>query len=80
MWKILTEQIGKEIYYSLVSRGLFAEEQKGYRKGTKGIGELLCIDAQREQNETKTYRIDYKTHSISSHIMYKIADDVIKFI
>ena len=27
MWKILTAQIGEEIYYSLTSRGLFPAEQ-----------------------------------------------------
>ena len=29
MWKILTAQIRGEIYYSIISRGLFHEEQKG---------------------------------------------------
>ena len=32
--KILTVQIKEEIYYSLTSRGLFPEEQKGCRKGS----------------------------------------------
>ena len=43
MWKIQTAQI-KEIYYSLISRGLFHEEQKGCHKETRGTGELLYID------------------------------------
>ena len=43
MWKILTSQI-LEIYNSLISRGLFTGEQKGYRKGTRETGELLYID------------------------------------
>ena len=44
MWKILIAQIREEIYYSLINRGLFLEEQKGCRKGTSGTGELRCID------------------------------------
>ena len=44
MWKILTAQIREEIYYSLRSRGLFPEEQKGCRKGSRGTAELLSID------------------------------------
>ena len=36
MWKILTAQIREEIYYSLISRGLFPNEQKGCRKGSRG--------------------------------------------
>ena len=35
MWKILTTQIREEIYNSLEFRGLFSEEQKGYRKKEK---------------------------------------------
>ena len=55
MWKILTAQIREDIYYSLTSRGLFPEEQKGCRKGSKGITELLYID-QHILNESKTRR------------------------
>ena len=43
-WKILTTQIREEIYDSLIKRGLFPEEQNGYRKWTRGTGELLNID------------------------------------
>ena len=53
MWKILTAQIRKETYYSLICRGIFPEEQKGYRKGTRRTGELLYMD-QRILNERKT--------------------------
>ena len=53
MWKILTAQILEEIYYSLQSRGLFPEEQKGCRKGSRGTAELLYID-QHILNESKT--------------------------
>ena len=44
MWKILTAQIKEEIYYSLVCHGLFPKEQKGYRRETRGTGDLLYID------------------------------------
>ena len=44
MWKILTAQIREKIYYSLTSRGLFPNEQKGCRKGSRGTAELLYID------------------------------------
>ena len=53
MWKIPTAQIKEEIYNSLTSRGLFPEEQKRYRKGSRCTGELLCID-QHILNESKT--------------------------
>ena len=66
MWKILMAQIREEIYFSLTSHRLFFEEQKGCRKGSRGIGELLYID-QHIPNESKTRRknlamawIDYK--------------------
>ena len=66
MWKILTAKIREEIYYSLTSRGLFPEEQKGCRKGSRGIAELLYID-QHLLSESKTRRknlamalLDYK--------------------
>ena len=52
MWKILTAQIREEIYYSLISYGLFFFEQKGCRKGSKGTAELLYID-QHILNERK---------------------------
>ena len=66
MWKILTAQIREEIYYSLISRGLFPNEQKGCRKGSRGTAELLYID-EHVLNESKNRRknlamawIDYK--------------------
>ena len=94
MWKILTAQIREEIYYSLTSRGLFPDEQKGSYKGSRGTAELLYID-QHILNESKTRRknlamawIDYEKaydmvpHSwiINSLKMYKISDEVINFI
>ena len=55
IWKILTAQIREEIYYTLTSRGLFPDEQKGFRKGSRGTAELLYID-QHILNEGKNRR------------------------
>ena len=55
MWKILTAQIREEIYYSLINRRLFPDEQKGCRKGSRGTAELLYID-QHILNESKNRR------------------------
>ena len=94
MWQILTAQIRGEIYYSLTSRGLFPDEQKGCYKGTRGTAELLYID-QHILNETKTWRknlamawIDNKkacdmvqqSWIINYLKMYKISHEVINFI
>ena len=54
-WKILTAQIREKIYFSLTSRGLFPDQQKGCRKGSRGIAELLYID-QHIVNEIKSRR------------------------
>ena len=66
MWKILTAQIKEEIYYSVTSRGLYPDEQKGYCKGTRDTAELLYID-QHILNESNARQenlaivwIDYK--------------------
>ena len=94
MWKMLTAKIREEIYFSLTSRGLLPEEQKGCRKGSRGTEELLYID-QHILNESKTRRknlalarINYKkAHDtvpqswiINFLKMYKISDEVINFI
>ena len=94
MWKILTAQIRKEIYYSLTSHGMFSDEQKWCRKGSRGSTELLFID-QNILNEGKTRwknlamsRIDYKkaydmvpqSWIIKYRKMYKISHEVINFI
>ena len=55
MWKILTAQISEKVYYSLTSRGLFPDNQKGCHKGSRSIAELLYID-QHILNESKTRR------------------------
>ena len=89
MWKILITQIREEIYYSLTSRGLFPDEQKGC-KGTRGTPELLYID-QHILNESKTRRknlamawINYKKayDMVPQNClkMYKISLEVINFI
>ena len=64
-WKIHTTN-KEQIYNPLTSRGLFVDEQKRCRKGSRGTAELLYID-QQILNECKTRRknlamawIDYK--------------------
>ena len=94
MWKILTAQIKEKIYDSLTRHGLFPDEQKGCRKGSRGTAELLYID-QHIPNESKTRRknlamawIDRKKaydmvpQSWILHClkMYKISNEVINFI
>ena len=66
IWNILIAQTGEEIYYSQRSRGLFTDEQKRYRKESRGTAEFLYID-QHILNESKIIRknlamawIDYK--------------------
>ena len=91
MWKMLTAQIREAVYYSLTSRRLFPKEQKGYRKGSRGTGELHYMD-QQVFNENKTKRknltmawIDFKkvydrvpkSWIINCLKMYKISDEVI---
>ena len=94
MWKILTVQIREEIYYSIISRGLFPNEQKGCRKGSRGTAELLYID-KHVLNESKNRRknlamawIDYKkaydmvpqSWIINCLKIYKISHETINFI
>ena len=84
----------EEIFFLLTSRGLFPEEQKGCRKGSRGTVELLDLD-QHILSESKTRRkilamawIDNKNvHDIVPQSliinclkMYKISDEVINFI
>ena len=93
MWKTLT-QIMEKIYNSLISRGIFPDEQKGCRKRTRSTEDLLYID-QHILNKSKTRRknlamawIDYKKandmvpQSWILHClkMYKIPDQVVQFI
>ena len=93
MWKIQTAKI-REIYNSLISRRIFSEEQKGWRKRNRGTEELLCIDQyilidsrKRRKNLVMAW-IDYKmTYDMipKSSILhclkrYRIPDQVIQFI
>ena len=94
MWKTLTAQIREEIYYSLTSRRLFPEEQKGHHKGSRGTAELLYIDQHilwesktRRKNlamlcidHQKAYNMVPKSWLIDCLKMYKISNEVINFI
>ena len=94
MWKILTAQIREEIYYSLTSRGMFPEEQKGCCKGSIGTAELLYIDQHilyenktRQKNlsmawiaNKKAYNIVPQSWIINCLKMCKILHEVINFI
>ena len=94
IWKILTAQIGDEIYYTLTSCRLFPGEQKECHKGCKGTAELLYID-QLILNKSKTkqknlalswtdykkaYDMVSKSWIINCLKMYKISHEVINFI
>ena len=94
MWKILTAQMREKIYYPPRSRGLFSDEQKGCRKGSRGTAKLLYID-QHILNESKTRRKNLamawndskKAYDMVPQIwiihclkMYKISHEVITFI
>ena len=94
MWKILTAQIREKIYCSLISCGLFPNEQKGCQKGSRGTAEVLYID-KHILNESKNRRInlamawiDYKkaydmvsqSWIINCLKMYKISHETINFI
>ena len=94
MWKILTAKIREEIYYSLTSRGLIPEEQKGCCKGSRGTRELLFVDqhilkkSKTKQKNLPMARIDNKkayfmfppSRIINCLKMYKISHEVINFI
>ena len=94
MWKILTAQIRVEIYYSLIIRGLFPDEQKGCHKGARGTAELLYRD-QHILNEhkngwknlamtwidnKKAYDMVLQSWIINCLKMYKISNEIINFI
>ena len=44
MWKLLAGVIADQIYVRLDQENLLPEEQKGYRKGSRGTNHLLYID------------------------------------
>ena len=57
VWKILTAQLREEIYYSLLSCGLFPEEQKGCHKRT---GILQYVDQHIFNTSSKRAKWDAK--------------------
>ena len=89
--KILTAQIREEIYNSLISCGLFPEEQKGCCEGSRDTEELLYID-QHILNESKTRRKNLAMAWIDNKMAYdmvpqswiincrKISNEIINFI
>ena len=76
---ILTAQIKEKIYYSLSSRRLFLEEQKGYRKRSRDTAELLDIDqhiltkTRRKNQATAWTDIVPESWMINCLKMYKIS-------
>ena len=44
MWKLLTGIMGEKLYHHLERNGLFKDEQKGCRKGSRGTKDQLLID------------------------------------
>ena len=44
MWNLLAGAIADQIYPHLDQGKLLAEEQKGYRRGSRGTNDLLYID------------------------------------
>ena len=44
MWKLLTGVIADQIYPHLDQEKLLPEEQKGYRRGSRGTNDLFYID------------------------------------
>ena len=92
MWKILMAQIREKIYYSLISREIFLDKQKGCRKRTRGT-EDLYIQINTSSTKVKTKRkknlamackkaYDMVPQSWIQHClkMYKIPDQVVQFI
>ena len=70
MWKLLTGVIADQIYAHLDQEKLLPEEQKGYRKGSRGTNNLLYIDRavikevkSRNKNLAMAW-IDYKAYDM----------------
>ena len=66
VWKLLTGVIADQMYAHLHQEKLLPEEQKGFRKGSRGTNDLLYIDRavikevkSRNKNLAMTW-IDYK--------------------
>ena len=74
MWKLLRGVIADQIYSHLDQEKLLQEEQKGYRKGSKGTNDLLYIYRavvkevkSRNKNLTVAW-IDYKkAYDMAAH-------------
>ena len=90
IWKILTAQISEKIYYSLISRRLLPEGQKGPEE-QESYYTLINVSprtAKRDEKKLSMAWIDYKktydlvpqSWIIDCLIMYKISGLVIKFI
>ena len=61
----------EEIYYSFTSRGLFPEEQKGWRKRSRGSWELLYIDQHiLNENKTRQKKSSYGLDGLQKGIWY----------
>ena len=58
MWIIVTAQIKEQIYYSLISRGISPDEQKGCCKRSRDRGKLLYIDQHIPNESKKNLAID----------------------
>ena len=86
MRKILTAQLTEQIHYSLKSRGLFLEEQKGSHKGSRVTAELFYIDQHilnektGRENLVMAWTESTKRWIINCLNMYKISHEVINFI
>ena len=61
MWKILTRVIAEEMYHYLEQEKLLPEEQKGCRRGSRGIKDQLLID----KNVLKDYKKGHTNSSIA---------------
>ena len=69
MWKILTAQIREKIYYSLTSRGLFPDEQKGSRGTAElhSIDQHILIESETKRKNPAIAWIDYTKHMTWFH-------------
>ena len=89
-WKILTAQIRKEIYDSLINCKLFPKEQKGYCKGTRGaeLPYIIFNESKAKRKNLAMAWIDNKKANdtfpqswiIYCRKMYKLSNEIIKFI
>ena len=89
LWKILTAQIREEIYYSLISRGLFLRSRKdvSWERKEQDINNILINTPSRTAkpgeelamawiNDKKAYGIVQQWWIIHCHKIFKISDEV----